>query len=278
MRLGLPKLLRPVVIGMSVVLVAACGGTSFKSSAPTASTTTTTVESAETKAWVAAAIQGLMSDPSTPLARGDAACLSRALVDTVTVARLEAGGVTISDLSDPNANFPSGLTAGVPTDVQLRLGEAIQACRFGRLIGGAFTDGIAQSIRGDYRVSAKENECVVRWFDAKAQRQLVADIILRPEPSAANSRSLVRLVLQCLDFAAMIEPSLGLTLSATERACVNAEARTDEQLKSALADEIRGTGTDARASYELFGARVVKCLTPEHILQIGKAKNVPRPG
>ena len=186
--------------------------------------------------------------------------------------------MTTRDLRDPNADLPSGLTAAVPPDVQLRLGGAIQACRFGRLIGSVFTEGIAQSISRSYRVSVAENDCVAEWFDADAQRQLVADIILRPEPSAADSRSLVGLVLECLDFAAMMEPSMGLTLSAAERECVNAEARTDEQLESALANEIRGTGTNNGAGYALFGARVVKCLTPEHILQFGKAKNSPQPG
>ena len=268
---------RLIVTGVCVVLLAACGGTSFKASvAPPTSTTTTTVESAEAKAWVEAAVQGVLGDPENHMTRTDATCISRALVDTITVTRLKAAGTTLTDLSDSTKDLPPRLGASLPIATQLALGKAMQSCRFGELIGPEITGGIADSISGGYRATVKENDCVATWFDAPAQRQLVADIILNSDPSASEAKDLAQLISRCLDVGAMMGSELKLTLSVAERECINRVARTDEHFLSGMASAIQGTG-DA-SSLELFGASIVKCLTPTHVLQLGRAKTSPQLG
>jgi hypothetical protein len=96
---------------------------------------------------------------------------------------------------------------------------------------------------------------------------LLADLILHGDLSADDDHALADLTLECFDFAALIAPSMHVTLLASERLCINDAARNDLELRDALAAEIRGdkTVTDALAG---FGVRIVRCLTPAHIAEL----------
>lgn len=257
---------RWVAAATCAVCLVACGGNS--SNAARSASTTTTVASAEARAWVTAATTGLLSDPQRPkdLTPEKARCLAHALVDTITVARLTAAGTTLTDLSDPNKNLPPGVAASTPGSVKVALGAALQACDVGRLLGATFAQGLAEGIQGGYRPDAKGTRCVELWFDAPAQRAVLANLVLHADLSMDEDQQLGGLMIDCLDFAQMMAPSMHLTLSTAERVCINAQARNDPELRSALAAKMHGgTANDVFAG---FGLRVVPCLTRAHIAEL----------
>jgi hypothetical protein len=267
---------RVIGTGLCVVLIAACGGgSSSKSGAPAASTTTTTLASPETEAWVAAAALGLSTGDSAPkgITSADATCLARALINNVTVERLKNAGAVIEDLSDPNKDLPSSLAATVPAASKLAMGQAMQSCGFGRLVGSLLADGIAEGIGGGYQPDTEARQCVAEWFDAPAQQKLISDIVLSTDPTPTEAKSFAQVFVDCLDVATMMAPAMHLTLTDAEKTCINTEARADDQFVNAIAGEIAGTGSASKSNLDLFGARTVKCLTPEHLLQISNANN-----
>jgi len=255
-----------------VVFLVACGGNS--SNAGKSASTTTTVESAEARAWVSAATTGLLSDPQRPkdLTPAKARCMAHALVDTITVARLTAAGTTLTDLSDPNKNLPPGVAASTPGSVKAAFGAALQACDVGRLLGVTFAQGLADGIQGGYRADANGTRCVALWFAAPAQRVVLANLLLHSELSMDDDQQLAGLMLDCLDFAQMLAPSMHLTFSTPERACIDTQARNDPELRAALAAKMHGgTANDVFAG---FGLRIVRCLTRAHIAEL-RARGKP---
>lgn len=263
-----------LIIGLCAVVLTACGSSSKSSSKSTK--TTTTVESAETRTWSDAAAQGVLASDSSSsehITAADAACLGHALVDTITVVRLKSAGVTLGLLRDANGDLPAGLSGSLPLTTKQALGAAMQRCGFGRLVGPVFATSFAGSFGHGYRVDAQSKQCMGNTLDAPAQRLLVADLVLSSSsrgPSAADTAGLAKVLQRCLDWGAAFSLELKITPSAAETACMNRLARADARFGSSLAAEISGK-PGAEQGFQLLGARLVKCLTPEHILQIGKA-------
>ena len=263
---------RGLALLLPVVVLAACGssGSSKPASAPQVSTTT--VESAEARTWIAAAEKGLLADPSQgqSLTTADAACMSRALIDTITVDRLKAAGATLSDLSDPNKNLPPKLPSLLSPATKLAVGAAMQACPgFGRAIGGVFAQGFADQFNKGFQLDTPARNCITAWFQVPVRRALIAKMVLNVDPTSADSRDLASLILDCVGFGPLLAGALHVTLSPAENSCINVLARRDPGLVTGLANAMNGSGgTDS--VFVSFGKRAVGCLTPAHISQIGK--------
>jgi hypothetical protein len=231
------------------------------------------VESAETRAWVAAAEAGVEGGTELKVSRADAQCLARALVETVTVARLKAAGVTLAELSDTNKDLPPRLARSLSPATKLALGRALQACG-GGFFGTTLAEGFAHEKGSRYRMDAAARGCVNRWFLSSDRVRIVAEAVLNEDPTKADSVQIADLIATCLDVAALLAPSFHFAFADTERACINQAARTSVTLRNALAGEISESSRSATTNAEsLFGASVVKCLTPEHLLQMSEANN-----
>ena len=277
---GVPKMLRPGAVALAVVLAAACGGTSFEKTSPsTAATTTTTVESAETKAWVAAAIQGLMVDPSEPLSRVDATCLSRALVHTVTVARFKAAGTTTEDLSDPNRELPT----------------RTQSIRTAGGAGGSRQGDAGLRVRASDRHRLHEQhrrECQRQLPGIRQGERLRRGVVRSAGPAPTRRRH--RLESRSVGSRQPECRSTRRRMSRLRRDDGPRIRIRDFRMRSGTASTRRRGATssfsprwptgsresvaNSTEGFAIFGARIVKCLTPEHIVALGDAKNVPRPG
>jgi len=257
-------------ISAGALLVGGCGGSGSKAAAPT-TTTSTTVESAETRAWVAAAVQGVENSPDMKVSTADAECLGRALVETVTVERLKSAGVTKENLADPNADLPPRLGTSLAAADRKALGAALQACG-GGIFGSLIAAGLAEGIGNGYQLDSAAKTCVDRWFSSADRQMLIASSVLDTNLTASDASQFADLIVTCLDVASLIEPSMHIAFDSTERACVNQLARTSPQLRAALQLEMTGSADGSTTHLEeLFGASIVKCLTPEHLLQLGKA-------
>jgi hypothetical protein len=258
-----------VAIAAGAVVAAGCGGSSMPGA--TSKTTSTTVESVETRAWVAAAARGVQSSFNEKLSAADAECLGRALVDTVRVDRLKAAGVTTKSLEDPNADLPAVLNASLPIADKQALGAAVEACGDG-IYGRLLAEGMADGVRSGYKLDAGSRACVNQWSSSPDHQVLIGTSVLTPKPTPAEAAQVADLIVTCLDVATLIAPSMHTTFSGAETACVNQLARTSPDLRTAFASEIAGSANSTtRHQEELFGASIVKCLTPQHLLQLGKA-------
>jgi len=259
-----------VVFGLITAIAAGCGSSVKPRSAPT---TTTTVESAETRQWVAAASQGLMGgSDQLPMTPSDATCMARAIVETITVAKLKAAGVTLADLRDPNSNPPASLSRSLPLATKLALGRTLQACGIGRLVGPALASGIADATAKGFKLAPPSVTCVSDAFDSSTYRLLDADLVLDSgsnHPSAADSAELANLFTGCLDWSAIYSTAVKIPFAATESACINRVVRNDPAFKSRLAAAIAGQTSSGSAA--LLGAPLLTCLTPEHLAQLGKS-------
>jgi hypothetical protein len=257
------------VISAGALSVAACGG-SGSTAAPKA-TTTTTVESPETRAWVAAATRGIEATAGMHVSAADAACLGRAFVENVTVQRFKAAGVTKATLEDPNADTPPRLGALVPDATRKALGASLEACG-----GGVFGDVVAQGLaqgagKAGYQLDAASRACVRHWFSSPASQTLIASFVLDRNPTVAHASQLADLTVTCLDVATMLAPSMHITFVNSERVCVNRLARTSPLFRSVMRSEFAGSANSSTThDAQLFGATIVKCLTPEHLLQLGR--------
>jgi hypothetical protein len=262
----------PVAIALGALLVAGCGGSDLKGRAPSA--TPTTVESAETHAWAEAAARGVASSPDIKVSNSDAECLGRALVDNVTVERLKAAGVTKAALEDPNKNLPASVGRSLPSTQKRALGAALQACG-GGLFGRAMAEGLAQEVGHGYTLDAEARKCVDQWFSSPDRQTLLASLALNA-PTTTEGAQLADLMVTCLDVATLLSPGMHTTFDSNERECINRVARTSRELRSALEAEISGNANSSTKHLEeIFGASIVKCLTPQHLLQLGKANQSP---
>jgi len=275
-RRGLSRIVRTagaVVAGMLVV--AGCGSAASKTAPPKppAPTTTTTVESAETRLWVEAAANGVKNSPDMKASASDAECLGRALVETLTVPRLQAAGVTTSNLADPNADLPPSLVASLSRPTMIALGTALQACGDG-FLAAYLAQSVAQDAGSWYALDAPTRACVNRWFSTPDHHALLASMVLNGQPKTAEASQLVDLIVTCLDVAALIAPSMQTTFSPTESACIDRLARADQAFRFALAAGITDSGNSGTTHAEtLFGVRILKCLSPAHVLQIAQAND-----
>ncbi len=260
---------RLLVCGLVVVTLTACAGGS-KSDARVRVTTTT--ESAETRTWVAAAEHGVLSDPQRPrsFTASDAACLSHALVDTITVARLKAAGATLSDLSDPNKNLPPKLASLLPSSNQLALAAEIQACSgFSKVFGDAFAQQFVQQVNKNYRPRPQQKECIATWFRSPPSRAMVARIVLSVKTTKKDDQDVAGLFMDCIGLAPLIEPSMHITLSNAEMTCINMLGRRTPAVRTALAQAIQTDTPLSGTSLMTVGVGLVSCLTPAHLIQIG---------
>jgi hypothetical protein len=265
--------LMPVAIAVGALLVAGCGGTDLKGAPPSA--TATTVESAETRAWVAAAARGVANSPDMKISASDAECLGRALVENVTVERLKAAGVTKQALEDPNEDLPASVGASLRPADRRRLGAALQACGAG-LFGTQVAEGLTQEVGNGYTLDASARECVDQWFSSPDRQMMIASLVLNDRPTASDATQLADLVVTCLDVATLISPGMHTTFDSNERECINRVARTSRELRSALQSEIGGTTNSSTKRLEaIFGGSIVKCLTPEHLSQLGNRNKSP---
>jgi hypothetical protein len=192
------------------------------------------------------------------------------LVETVTVAKLKAAGVTMAALRDPNGNLPPRLAASLSPSNQLALGTAIQACA-GGLFGTLLAQGFARSTGNGSRIDAASRACVNTWFAASNHDAIVAKAVLNVDPTKADSAQIGDLIVTCLDVAALLQPAFHMTFTTGERACINQVARSSSVFRSDFASSIAGSSPSATTN-EAMGATIVKCLTPAHILQIAHAK------
>jgi hypothetical protein len=256
-------------MAVAALVIAGCGeGSNFKGAAPSA--TSTTVESAETRAWVAAAARGVANSPGLEVSAPDAECLGRALVENVTVERLKAAGVTKEALADPNKDLPASVGATLPSAKKRALGAALQACGAG-LFGRAIAEGLAHEVGKGYTLDAASRRCVDQWFSSPDRQTMLGSIVLNT-PTEADGAQLADLVVTCLDVATLMSPAMHTTFDPNERACINRVARTSRELRSALQSEISGSANSSTTHLEeIFGASIVRCLTPQHLLQLGKA-------
>jgi len=265
---------RMVAVLVAVLVVGSCGGGSSKaakaSSTPTTTAspvTTTTVESAETSAWVAAAAAGV-GGSDLKVSASDAECLGRALVETVTVGKLKAAGVTMAALRDPNADLPPGLAASLSPATKLALGAALQACA-GGVFGTLLVQGFAQSNDPHYQLDAGSRACVRQRFSTPEGDALVSDAALNVNPTQADASKIADVIVTCLDVATLLMPEFHVTFTSTERTCINQVARSGTALREAFASGITNSGSTNAATR--FGADIIKCLTPEHLAQIANA-------
>ena len=261
-----------VAIAVGALVVAGCGGSDLKGAAPSA--TPTTVESAETRAWVAAAARGVAKSQDIEVSTSDAECLGRALVENVTVERLKAAGVTREALEDPNQNLPARVGASLPAAKKRALGAALQACGAG-LFGRAMAEGLAHEVGNGSTLDAGARKCVDQWFSSPDRQMLLASFALNA-PTNTEAAQLADLMVTCLDVATLISPGMHTTFDSNERECINQVARTSRELRSALESEISGHANSSTTHLEeIFGASIVKCLTPQHLVQLGKANRSP---
>jgi hypothetical protein len=262
-----------VALALGALLVAGCGGSDFKDAATSA--TATTVESPETQAWVAAAARGVESSPDMKMSASVAECLARALVESVTVERLKSAGVTKEDLEDPNADLPARLGASLPSANKRQLGAALQACGSG-IFGRQIAEGIAHEVGNGYTLDAAARKCVDQWFTSPDRQPLLASLVLNEGPTPTDAAQLADLVVTCLDVATLISPAMHTRFDANERDCINRMARASRELRTAMQAEIGGTRNSSTTHLEeIFGATIVKCLTPQHLLQLGKQNKSP---
>jgi hypothetical protein len=263
-------------VGAAALLALALSGCSSGGSgksAPTVPKTTTTVESAETRQWGEAAARGVLAgDDTHQLKIADGQCLGHALVDTLTVARLKAAGTTLTDLSDPNYDIPKSLAQSLSLATKSELGGALQACHFGQLLAPT----IAESMTSQAKVTptTQELNCIVDGFDAPARRLLVGEIILGNggQPSASEADGLATILSPCVDWAAVIAPHVPFKFAPSETSCIDAKFKNDPDVRNLLADGIAGIHP-AQNLDVLLGARMIKCLTDEHLVELAKHKS-----
>jgi hypothetical protein len=265
---------RIVAALVAVLVVCSCGGGSSKTAKASSTTTTTassgtttTVESAETSAWVAAAAAGV-GGSDLKVSASDAECLGRALVETVTVGKLKAAGVTMAALRDPNTDLPPGLAASLSPATKLALGAALQACA-GGVFGALLVQAFAQSNDPHYQLDAASRACVNRWFATPEGHALASAAALNVDPTKADASQIADVIVTCLDVATLLMPEFHVTFTSTERTCINQVARSGTALRDAFASSITNSGSNTAANR--FGADIIKCLTPEHLAQIANA-------
>jgi len=259
-----------IVVAFALISTAAAGcGSSTKA---VSAKTTTTVESAETRQWVAAASQGMMSssDNAPNMTSADATCMAHAIVDTITVAKLKAAGATLAGLRDPNGNPPASLSRSLPVNTKLALGSALQACGLGRLVGPALASGIADSSAKGFKLSPHSVTCVSDAFGNPSYRLFIAELTLSgSHMNATASTDFADLVIGCLDWAAIFSAQAKFPFSASESACINRSVRNDATFKNALASEI--AGKQSSTSDAALAGPLLACLTPAHLAQLGKS-------
>src|SRR5262249_2758452 len=147
------------------------------------------------------------------------------------------------------------------------LGAAMQAC--GETFGTLIAQGLAAGFDNGYVLDADSHECVKRWFASPDRQTLIAAAVLNEQPKAPEARQFADLMLTCLDIATLFQPEIPVKFDKNEHDCVNRLARTSDALRAAFTAEIAGsTNANTRHLEELFGASVVKCLTPEHLIQL----------
>lgn len=258
-----------LVSSLLAALLAACSSSSHNNTEP--KSTTSTTEPAENAAWIAAAAKGVLSSSQAKsITPAQANCFAKALIDSVTVARMKAAGVTQADLSDPKRDLPAGFSASLPANVKTDFGAALQSCGFAHVIGPALAASIASDQSSTFKLDARAQACVVDGFGAPAHRVLVADLLLSPSPSDSDASDFAGLLLGCIDFAQLVQSNVSFKLSAQESTCINGKARTDQTLRQEMAASIVGKGGTSNSNAEqLLGASLISCLTPEHILQLG---------
>jgi hypothetical protein len=251
-------------------VLAGCGSSGSNTKA-----TTTTTESPETQQWIAAAREGLLSDSEKPpnMTPVDATCLARALVGTITVAKLEAAGITLAELRDSNSDLGASLSS-LPAATKLAVGDALQGCGVGRLIGPLFAKSIAGELRQGkgYTLSPSSNDCVSHEFDNRSNRSLIAEMFLSSNDSdisANGSTALAKILSKCLDWAAIFDSGIQGSFSHAESSCIDRVVPNDPAFTAALASEIKGKKDPN--SDRLFGAPLLACLSPAHLEQIGRS-------
>jgi hypothetical protein len=246
-------------------VAAGCGSNSNKARAAT-----TTVESAETQQWVEAANQGLMSSSDNP---PNTNCIAHAIVDTITVGKLKAAGVTQADLRDSSTGAPGALSRSLSLATKLALGAALQGCGLGQFVGPALASGIAGASAKGFKLSPQNEKCVSDGVESSPYRLFVAELILSGGNKISNATASVdfaNLLSECIDWAAIFASQAKFPFSAPESACINRGIRNDVVFKNALASLIAGTATPASSDAAL-GEPLLTCLTPAHLSQLHKS-------
>jgi hypothetical protein len=221
---------------------------------------------AEDKQWIAAAEAGLDSSQLPSATAAQKSCLATALITKITVKRMKDAGATLADLKDPNKNLPKKLEQELPQNTRLALGAAMQKCDFGKIMAPAFTKGFGSN----GKPSSNDIACVADGIDAPGMRSMVAGIALANDSlSRADALSLSQVLVKCIDFAPLFGKQFNMTFSSAETACIKQTLGADPDFTNALAAEF--SGSSDQSGFVSAGKRILPCLTPAHIAQIGQA-------
>jgi len=221
-------------------------------------TTTTSAGPATRDQYVAAAAEGVRSDPDKPKGITDAQimCVSRALVDGIGVARLRAAGVTTGDLASAGYTFPSSLSAALPAPARLAFGARLQTCHQGALLAPQISSAF---LGPDNPTTPAENQCIAAEFDDPARRLLNADLVLLSAPAPDDAAALAGVALACLHLGARTAAAGKVALTAAEKSCIDRTASADAPLRAGVASAL--LDPDALpAATRAFQVVLAKCL------------------
>lgn len=224
------------------IVLAACGGG----------------ESAEHKQYVSAAETGLRKGEDKVDAT-TAHCMALALVDKIGIDELKAAKLTQAKLRDPDSDL-SALKGKVSSSDATAFAKGVQSCKAGE----ALAKELPESMGVDNATAAQE-KCFATRFDSPEATDLVAAILLSGDndnPTRAQARTLMDILVGCFDFGSIIASSSGMKLSATETGCFTTALRKSGDAKQALADALAaGQDPDKSSAFgQAMAALAVKCL------------------
>src|SRR5262245_24206583 len=261
---------RLIALVVSCALVGACGGSSFRTASSSATTTTL---SAEDQRWVTAAREGLLTDPEKPseVTPADGTCVAEATISVVTVARLQAAGVTIGDLRNAN-ELPNDLYGSLSDETRHALGAAVQRCGIGRMLAPDLVRGVQPG--APLSETKGLQKCLADALMSPKYQVLVAAMMLLSSPGAREASETSEILVACIDWAALLQGELKFKLSAAERVCINRRAHTDAAFKRVLVPAISGADekkTDKQRLGSRLGQLAISCLTPEHFMRLANS-------
>jgi hypothetical protein len=99
---------------------------------------------------------------------------------------------------------------------------------------------------------------------------MVAGIALANDKlSTSDATSLAQVLVNCLDFAPLFGKQFNMTFSPAETACIKRTLTGDPAFVTALAGEF--SGSSDQSGFTDAGKKLLPCLTPAHITQLGQA-------
>jgi len=150
------------------------------------------------------------------------------------------------------------------------MGAAMQS-RGGGELGALLADSFARSFGNGYKLTAAGRDCAKRWILSPDRRELIGSAAVNAKPSAAEATQLANLFVTCLDVSQALAPEFHLKFTAAESACIDDLARRKTDFRDSIAAEISGNPAAGSVSGHRFGVAVLKCLSAEHLLQVGNA-------